>query len=182
MREEIPPAISSDQRWYWDGVAWLPTPVPLAKWRWDGDGWVRKSWWKDLPRGLKSGGFAWLLCLIVWIPIAETVGGRHFSHARMAATIAFAALAVVATVVFGGWLGFKRYWRYVSRSYLVGIGLVSGVIFFAFENAVPPNAPDDPGVGLGALVAAVAVSPVIGLLLWSGGGIGALVRRTLGRS
>jgi hypothetical protein len=102
------------------------------------------------------------------------VVASHHDSRRLVATVAVAVagLAVLATLIFGGSLGFRREWGYL----LVGTGMIGLVIFFAFEASVPANTPGGPGVGLGALFVTVALLPVISLLLWLGGATGLVAR------
>jgi hypothetical protein len=62
-------------------------------------------------------------------------------------------------------------------SILVGAGLIGLFVFGAFDGSQPPNAPDDPGLGLGAMLVTAALTPILAALLWLGGGIGILFRR-----
>jgi hypothetical protein len=64
-----------------------------------------------------------------------------------------------------------------SWSILVGAGLIGLFVFGAFDGSQPPNAPDDPGLGLGAMLVTAALTPILAALLWLGGGIGILFRR-----
>ncbi len=45
------------------------------------------------------------------------------------------------------------------------------IVFFAFDSSQPVNAPDDQGLGLGAMLVTAALAPVIALFLWVGGGL-----------
>jgi len=58
-----------------------------------------------------------------------------------------------------------------------GDRLIGLFVFGAFDGSQPPNAPDDPGLGLGAMLVTAALTPVLAALLWLGGGIGILFRR-----
>jgi hypothetical protein len=66
---------------------------------------------------------------------------------------------------------------YLGWSILVGAGLIGLFVFGAFDGSQPPNAPDDPGLGLGAMLVTAALTPILAALLWLGGGIGILFRR-----
>lgn len=104
---------------------------------------------RGLPRWLIWSVCAWLPFLVAWIPSVMTVASHRDSR-RLVATVAIVlgGLAVLATIAFGGSLGYRRQWGYLAWSILVGTGMVGLFIFEAFEGSVPANAPDDPGVGV----------------------------------
>jgi hypothetical protein len=122
--------------------------------------------------------FGWLLFLVAWIPSVEVVASHHDSR-QLVATIAviFGGLAVIATIAYGTSLGYRRQWGYLAWSILVATATIGLTIFLAFEASVPANAPDDPGVGLGAMLVTAFLVPVVALFLWLGGAIGYAVRR-----
>jgi hypothetical protein len=172
------PTLSPDGRWVWDGYRWNPTPAVLHKWRWAGDRWVPRSRFPPLPKWLIWNVLAWAPFLIAWIPSIAIVASNHAPR-RTITTVAvvLGGLAVLATVAFGSALGYRRQWGYLAWSFLFGSAMIGAAIFLAFDSSQPSNAPDDPGLGLGAMLVTVALLPVVALCLWLGGAIGILIRR-----
>jgi hypothetical protein len=118
----------------------------------------------------------WLPLLVAWIPSVMTVASHHDSRDRVVTVASsLGGLAVLATLGFAGSLGYRRAWGYLAWSMLVGISVIGLFVFFAFAGSRPANAPDDPGLGLGAMVVTAALLPVLALLLWLGGALGRLI-------
>ena len=172
--------LSPDGRWHWDGARWNPTPStppPLAA----PDPKLSERL-KKLPRWLVWRWAAWFPCLVAWIPILY-LAAEH--HARTTSLIVLASVfggaAVVSTVALGSSLGRRRAWGYLGWSILVGAVFLGLFLWGAAGASQPANGQDDQGAGLGAMLVLVAcVIPVV-LMLYVGGGLGALVRR-IGRS
>lgn len=176
------PTLSPDGQWAWDGYRWNPVPPMLHRWRWDGERWVPRltltARMRRLPKWLIWSWVVWLPFLVAWIPTVMTVVSHHDSRGLVTIVAAsIGGLAVVATIAFGGSLGYRRSWGYLGWSLLLGMAVIGLFIFFAFDASQPANAPDDPGLGLGAMLVTAALSPVVALLLWFGGGVGILIRR-----
>jgi len=149
-------------------------------WRWDGDRWVPRvkavGRLKNLPRWLIWSLALWIPLLVAWIPAVMVVASHHDSRALVTSVAAWTGgTAVVATIAFGASLGFRRRWGYLAWSFLLGMATAGLVIFFAFDGSQPVNAPDDPGLGIGAMLVTVALAPVVAIVL--GGGLGRLARR-----
>jgi hypothetical protein len=156
-------------------------PLVPSAWRWNGEKYVRNDRvidrLKHLPKWLIWSLVVWLPLLVAWIPSVMTVASHHDSRSLVVAVGAsLGGVAIVATLGFGGSLGYRCAWGYLAWSLLVGIGMVGLFVFVAFENSQPANAPDDPGLGLGAMVVTVALLPVLAFLLGMGGGAGRLIR------
>jgi hypothetical protein len=173
---------SPDGRWWWNGITWLPAfSVDGTRW-WNGVVWVpikpRRNRLHDFPPWLIWLSGVWVFVLVAWVPIVFIVAGHHNSR-RTVAIVAVVAggLAALATMILGGSLGYRREWASLWWLILVGTATTGVIIFFVFESSIPANAPDDPGVGLGAMVATVALVPVITLFLWTGGAMGFLARK-----
>jgi hypothetical protein len=116
--------------------------------------------------------------LVAWIPSIVVVASHHDSR-RMITTVAvvLGGLAAIATLAFGATLGYRRHWGYLGWTILVGTIWAGIFIFATFAGSQPANAPDDPGLGLGAMLVTAALAPVIASLLWLGGGLGYLTQR-----
>jgi hypothetical protein len=115
--------------------------------------------------------------LVAWIPSVTVVLSHRDSRGLVVlVAVLVGGIAVVATIGFAGFLGYRRAWDYLAWSSLVGIATVGLVVFFVFAGSQPANAPDDPGLGLGAMLVTVAIVPPLALLLSLGGGIGRLIR------
>jgi hypothetical protein len=115
---------------------------------------------------------------VAWIPAVYLTWDHHNSRplTPMIAII-FGCIAIAATIALGASLGYRRQWGYLGWSLVLGMIVIGLVVFFAFENSVPSNAPNDPGVGLGAMFATALLAPVVALFLWVGGAVGLLLRR-----
>jgi nitrate reductase gamma subunit len=176
---------SEDGQWWWDGQAWLPAYSVDGKRWFDGVAWARTApkrgslrALRDGPRWLKWSLIPWAILLVAWIPSVDVVASHHDSW-QVITTIAVAlgTLAVIGTMGFGALLGYLRHWRYLAWAILGGTVLAGMFVFFTFAGSQPANAPDDPGLGLGAMLVTVAMAPVIAAFLWLGGVIGLLFRR-----
>jgi hypothetical protein len=176
-----PPILGVDGKWVWDGRCWRPAPAVAHKWRWDGTSWVRREWFEG--RKLLVWLFCiWIFLLVAWIPSVYVALGAVFDDdepMRWAAELAVATvvLAPLATLGFGAYLGFHRQWAYLGWSLLFGTMATGLTVLLTFENSVPANAPDDPGLGIGAMLVTAALLPVVAGVLWLGGAVGLLARR-----
>lgn len=181
MASQQPPFLSADGQWSWDGYRWNPVQA-VHGWKWDGQRWVRRTKpidrLRNLPKWLVWSLAIWLLFLIAWIPTVTVVASHHDSptFVRVLALVVV-ALAVFATIGFGGTLGYRREWGYLAWSLVVGVIIIGFVMFIAFGASQPTNQPDDPGLGIGAMFVTAALSPIVALLLWFGGGVGVLFRQ-----
>ena len=122
----------------------------------------------------------WVLFLVTWVPVMVVTADHHASTTTL--TVLGSCLggaAVVSTIAFGGSLGNRQAWGYLAWSILVGAVFLGLVLFMAFSSSVPANQPDDPGTGIGAMfVTVVCVIPMT-VLLYAGGGLGALAGRVV---
>ena len=138
----------------------------------------RQSLFRRLPSWLKWRCALWLAAIVAWIPAVYGVLSHHGSTLAVALISGvFGGTALLGTVLFGVSMGYRRQWGYLGWSFLLGVAAIGLVIFMSFESAVPANSPDDPGVGLGAMLATVMVAIVVAGFLWFGEGVGSLVRR-----
>jgi hypothetical protein len=136
---------------------------------------------KSTPRWLIWRWVAWILLLVAWVPIVEVAASHHVPATTLIILgSCFGGAAVISTVVFGSSLGHRRACGYLAWSIVVGAALLGLVIFMSFSASVPANQ-DNPGVGIGAMfVTVICVIPMT-LLLYAGGGLGALRRRVVHR-
>jgi len=119
----------------------------------------------------------WLPLLVAWIPTVMVVASHHDSRTLVTSvSVSCGGIAVVATLGFGGALGFRRAWGYLAWSLPLGMATIGLVMLMAFDGSQPANAPDDPALGLGALLVTAALLPIVALLLWLGEGVGNMVR------
>jgi hypothetical protein len=181
--------------WYWNGRAWCPLS-PDGRWYWDSQGaeWLLlpagaitvqrgsgpslRARLRDLPHWLRWSWAVWLPLFVVWIPVVITLASHHDSRRTIiVVSVALGLIAAVATCLFGASLGYRRRWGYLWWSLLLGAAVLGLVIFMAFDASQPPNAPSDPGLGIGAMFVTAALTPVLALFLWLGGGIGLIARR-----
>jgi hypothetical protein len=118
----------------------------------------------------------WIPLLCAWVIPVVTAGQHHDSRSYVTELAAIlGSVAIIGTLIFGVVLGTKRWWGYLGWATLFGLCILGLVIFVAFENSVPLNAPDDQGVGLGAMLVTALLSPAVALPLWFGGSLGGLV-------
>jgi hypothetical protein len=116
--------------------------------------------------------------VVAWVPAVTAVLSHHDSASRVAVfSGVFGGSAVLGTLLFGASLGRRREWGYLAWCFLVGLGAIALFIFFSFANTEPANAPDDPGLGLGAMLVTAMVAPVLAAFLWLGGVSGFIARR-----
>jgi hypothetical protein len=117
-------------------------------------------------------GAAWLVLLTVWAPAVAGLGAAHASGTAFLAVAApLGAVAVVATLLFGGWLGRGAAWRQLALASLVGtVALLAwyDVLMFAF----PGPGSDGNAAGAGTVIFAVPALLALALLLASGGWAG----------
>lgn len=196
METGVPTAQS--QLWFWNGKQWCPLS-PDGLWNWDGERWnptppgstrvkaldaprpKMTDRLKNLPRWLIWRWVAWTLFLVAWVPIVEVPASHHVPATTLGILgCCFGGAAVVSTVAFGSSLGHRRAWGYLAWSILVGAAVLGLLIFMTFSSSVPANQ-DNPGVGIGAMfVTVICVIPMT-ILLYAGGGLGALRRRLIHR-
>jgi hypothetical protein len=188
-QSEITPKLyglhSDNGQWWWDGQSWLPAYSVDGKRWWNGVAWVRTApkrgsvrAIREEPRWLKWSVVPWAVLLVAWVPSVVVVASHHDSR-RTITTVAvvLGAVAAIATMGFGAVLTYRQHWRYVAWAILVGTALVGIFVFFTFAGSQPTNAPDDPGLGLGAMLVTAATAPAIAMFLYLGGLVGLLFRR-----
>ena len=122
-------------------------------------------------------GAAWLALLTAWAPAVAGLGAVHASTAAyLAVAVPLGAVAVLATVVFGGWLGRSAAWRELALSSLLGtVALLAwyDVLMIAF----PDRASDGHAAAAGTVIFAVPALLAVGLLLGAGGLAGRALAR-----
>jgi hypothetical protein len=170
-------------------------------WEWTGEAWTRNLTRRGEARPLTDGSswpikvviahLGWLVALALWVialtAVALAIGPNGHPAPAVGITLwALVAIAIGATVCFGGWLASQRRWRQL------GFAAVMGAIFllawFAIAAAALDTANPQPGVddatAVGLMFAAVPTFMLLALLL----GVGSLVavsaqtvRRRIGR-
>ena len=174
--------LSADGHWHWDGRQWNATPLDSPRIRaLDAERLKVSHRLKNLPRWLVWRWVIWFPCLVAWIPVLY-VAAEHHVHTTTLIVLAcvLGAAAIVSTVALGVSLGHRRAWGYLGWSILVGAIFLGLFLWGAAGSSQPSNGQDDQGAGLGAMLILAASMIPVTLLLYGGGGLGALFRRASG--
>ena len=174
--------LSADGHWHWDGARWNPTPLDSPRIKALGATRPKVSdRLRNLPRWLAWRWVAWFPCLVAWIPALYLAADHHVSTNTLTVfACLFGGASVVATFALGVSLGHHRAWDYLGWSILVGAVFLGLFLWGAAASSQPSNGQDDPGAGLGAMLILAACMIPVTALLYAGGAIGTLVRRTGG--
>lgn len=169
--------------WWWDGSAWCAAYSTDGLWWWNGVEWrpsvERRVAPKGVPKSLIWQWVFWTPLLVAWVPTIFLVADQ--THGSRQAIIVAASitggLAVAGTLLLGIMRGRRKQWSYLGISLLLGVAATGFVVFSAFALSQPPNAPDDPGLGLGAALVTAMVGFASALIMWFGAAVGLLIRR-----
>lgn len=178
---------SPDLMWWWDGGAWRPAFSSDGQWWWDG-----RQWLGRLPTGrhrsrlpglaVTLAGVLWLALLGLLLPITEVFAGASatssLTEQKFSAVIAgMAGVAIVATLVWGALLGYRRVWWLLLASASIGTWILAfGYVFSMIVLADPADPTSDNGAAVGLIILGVPAFVVVTLLLVVGGTVGEVLR------
>jgi len=180
----MPPAplqtFSHDGWWWWNGQRWLPAYSADRMWRFDGIRWKRNT--RRPPRWLVSSGIVWLCLLGSWLLVgtillaASAPGDITVAEGIVIASLA--ALALIATVSWGAFLGRRRatIWLWPAAAVGTAVELFFYVTAMLAAPVVDGAADQDTAAGAGLALLAIPTALLILVLLWLGAGIGCLSR------
>jgi hypothetical protein len=173
------PVFSRDGFWWWDGGRWLPAYSPDRRWRFDGHRWLPAPQRVRPPRWLFLSGALWLTALSGWLlygaVLLVTVGNGTPPAAAVYVLVGLAAVAAIATCVWGLIVGRRKAMRWLWPAAAVGTAVQ--MFWYAVAMLAAP-APDgsEQGTAAGAGVALLTLPTalIILALLWLGAALGVL--------
>jgi ABC-type Na+ efflux pump permease subunit len=183
---------SPDGRWRWDGTRWLPTaappglPPPPGTTRGPSvkpGTWLGRPTW---PLWVVFVHCAWLAGLTMWlavlIAVADKIGpDGHLSHTVGGIVVALAALGMLTTIWFGGWLAAQRRWTQLLIAPVLGCCALVFWYVIAFSILQPNDPQADNEAGAGVAILGVPTFVLIAALLGLGAGGVAIWHRGSGR-
>lgn len=168
--------VSSDRRWIWNGVQWVPLWVNPAGSR------------RQPPRWLTITAPLWLIALSAWefVAIGLLIGSPPAPRGPVSPGVrtdlqviaGLGCLAVLATIGWGALVGHRRefYWLWIAAAAGTAV-LLFGYVVAMLASPSTSGADNDNAAGAGVVILAIPTAAAVITLLWLGAGIGALSRR-----
>lgn len=139
-----------------------------------------RSWLRAQPRWVTWAGGPWLVLLGLWIPILSTMYNHHASTIELVSVgVPMGSIALAATLVFGGGLGYLKQWRTVGKAALIGAGVLLFWLTWITLAGPDPNNQNDHSAGAATVILAIPTVIVVGTVVGLGSAIGRGVKGLL---